>query len=100
MGGPRTSGTLTGTGERMERIAAAYMTTVFCFRDRSPRDRKNWDYKDKIRDKDVSTSYKISASNVFTIICSREETIIEEVVEEEEVGVTTILLLLVIGQSR
>mgnify|MGYP007015462117 FL=1 len=55
MGGPRTSGTLTGTGERMERIAAAYMTMVFCFRDRSPRDRKNWDYKDKIRDKDVST---------------------------------------------
>jgi len=24
------------------------------YRDRSPRDRKNWDYKDKIRDKDVS----------------------------------------------
>ena len=27
---------------------------IFGFRDRSPRDRKNWDYKDKIRDKDVS----------------------------------------------
>lgn len=27
---------------------------IKCCRDRSPRDRKNWDYKDKIRDKDVS----------------------------------------------
>ena len=26
---------------------------MLCCRDRSPRDRKNWDYKDKIRDKDV-----------------------------------------------
>ena len=56
MGGPRTSGTLTGTGEMVIETAAASLTMIFCFRDRSPRDRKNWDYKDKIRDKDVSTS--------------------------------------------
>ena len=55
MGGPRTSGTLTGTGEMVIETAAASLTMIFCFRDRSPRDRKNWDYKDKIRDKDVST---------------------------------------------
>ena len=79
--------------------AASSLTMKFCFRDRSPRDRKNWDYKDKIRDKDVSNSLKTSSTNVkvFTIICFREETIIEE---EEEEEVTTILLLLVTGQSR
>ena len=72
------------------------LTPIFCFRDRSPRDRKNWDYKDKIRDKDVSREHSSDISNALRFVCFREETIIE--VEEEEV--TTILLLLVTGQSR
>ena len=67
MGGQRTSGTLTGTGEMMEMMtAASSLTMKFCFRDRSPRDRKNWDYKDKIRDKDVSNSYRRPLLQTFS----------------------------------